>query len=188
METSGSAPTAPRPLLRPDVSEGDVDECKARSGAVASRTLAINAAGSGGQAPLVPELGCVLSPGLIARDQIPCSVQAATEWYEAWHDGWVMRNFRPDVKCRGGIEDGETIPSVAGWADPGWSASEHRASPSRRARGAGPRPSAGTPTARPTSMRTRRCTFAPTAYSLRVKACVARRLAFVGVIAILEAS
>ena len=59
---------------------------------------AINAAGWGGQAPLVPELGCVLSSGLIARDQIPCSVQATTEWYEARHDGWFMLNFGPGVK------------------------------------------------------------------------------------------
>jgi hypothetical protein len=47
---------------------------------------------------LVPELGCVLSSGLIARDQIPCSVQATTEWYEARHDGWFMLNFGPGVK------------------------------------------------------------------------------------------
>src|SRR5689334_23824486 len=110
--------------------------------------LAINAAGSGGQATLVPELGCVLSPGLIARDQIPCPMQAATEWYEARHDGWVMRNFRPDVKYWGGVENVGTIPAVARWAEPGWSTPEYRASPSRPARGAGPRPSAGPPTAR----------------------------------------
>ncbi|EIM26800.1 hypothetical protein MicloDRAFT_00033500 [Microvirga lotononidis] len=66
-----------------------------------NRTLAINAAGWGGQVPLVPELGRVLSSGLIARDQIPCSVQATTEWYEARHDGRFMRIFGPNVKWPG---------------------------------------------------------------------------------------
>ena len=69
---------------------------------------AIDAAGWGGQAPLVPELGCVLSPGLIARDQVPCSMQATAKWYEARHDGRFMRRVGTNVKWLGGSG---TVPS-----------------------------------------------------------------------------
>ena len=76
----------------------------------------IDAAGLDGQASLVPELGCVLSPGLIARDQIPCPVQAPTEWYEARHDGGFMLNFGRDVKWPDpqGRRSRDGLPGICG--------------------------------------------------------------------------
>src|SRR4051812_47813643 len=92
------------PWIRSVVAGRDGWECRlARSTVKCRRTgcWTINAAGWGGQAPSVPELACVVSPGLVARDQVPCPVQATTEWYEAGHDGRFMLNFGSNVKRPG---------------------------------------------------------------------------------------
>jgi hypothetical protein len=77
---------------------------------------AINAAGWGRQAPSVPELECVLSSGLIARDQIPCAMQATAEGSEDQHG-----------RRRGRVSNAEVNSQpLAGWRGRG------HAPPSRR--------------------------------------------------------